>query len=197
MDQSDLVRLVIRALEATGIPYMITGSQASAYYGEPRFTRDIDIVADMNPGQVEAFITYFPSDEFYCDKDVIESEIKRRGQFNILHSASGLKIDIILTKITSFSKTEFARRNKGAIFSDQDTYFASPEDVIIKKLEYYKEGGSEKHLRDITGILKVSGDAVDRDYISNWAKRLELTEIWDAIQRRLCENHEDSGLCNW
>lgn len=185
MDQSELVRLVIKALEATGIPYMITGSQASAYYGEPRFTRDIDIVADIKPEQAKDLVTYFPASEFYCDQGTIEEEIRRRGQFNIIHTASGLKIDIILTKITSFSQKEFARRKRSKVFPDQDGYFASPEDVIIKKMEFYKEGGSEKHLRDITGILKISGESVDRGYITDWAKRLNLTEIWDAIQERL------------
>jgi len=185
MEQSELMRLVIQALETIKIPYMITGSHASAYYGEPRFTRDIDIVADMRPGQVEDFITYFPPDEFYCDKEMIETEINTHGQFNIIHTASGVKIDIILTKQTPFSQTEFARRNRRAVFPDQDAYFASAEDVIIKKMEYYREGGSEKHLRDITSILKISEDSVDRDYITDWAKRLDLTEIWDAIQERL------------
>ena len=187
MEQSKLMRLVIQALESTGIPYMITGSQASAYYGEPRFTRDIDIVPDTKPEQAEEFITFFPSNEFYCDKEMIEEEIERRGQFNIIHTASGLKIDIILTKTTPFSQTEFARRNRSAVFSDQDAFFTSPEDVIIKKMEYYKEGGSEKHLRDIAGILKISGEAVDKNYIANWSRQLGLTEIWDAIQRRLGE----------
>jgi hypothetical protein len=165
----------------------VTGSQASAYYGEPRFTRDIDIVADINLGQVEDLITYFPSNEFYCDKGMIEAEIRRRGQFNIIHSVSGLKIDIIVTKTTPFSQTEFARRNRSAIFPHQNTYFASAEDVIIKKMEFYKEGGSEKHLRDITGILKVSGEEIDRAYIDHWARQLGLIEIWDAIQKRLTE----------
>jgi len=187
MEQSELMRLVIQALETVGIPYMITGSQASAYYGEPRFTRDIDIVADINPGQVEDLITYFPSNEFYYDKEMIETEIKRRGQFNIIHTVSGLKVDIILTKTTPFSQTEFARRNRSAIFPDQDAYFASAEDVILKKMEYYREGGSEKHLRDITGILKVSGEEIDRTYIDQWARRLDLNEIWEAIQKRLRE----------
>ncbi len=130
---------------------MITGSQASAYYGEPRFTRDIHIVANIKPKQVEGFVSYFPPNEFS----------------------------------TPFSQTEFARRNRCEVFPDQDAYFASPEDVIIKKMEYYKEGGSEKHLRDITGILKVSGESVDRGYITDWAKRLDLSEIWNAILERL------------
>jgi len=166
---------------------MITGSQASAYYGEPRFTRDIDVVADINLGQVEDFIKYFPANEFYGDKEMIEAEIERRGQFNIIHAASGLKIDIILKKTTPFSQTEFARRNRSAVFPDQDAFFTSAEDVIIKKMEYYKEGGAEKHLRDVTGILKISGEIVDKNYIAEWARQLGLTEIWDAIQRRIGE----------
>lgn len=185
MEQSELMRLVVRALESLKIPYMITGSQASAYYGEPRFTRDIDIVADIKREQVDAFAAFFPPNEFYCDKDMINEEIKNRGQFNIIHAASGLKIDIILTKTTEFSRTEFSRRRRSAVFPDQEGSFASPEDVIIKKMEFYKEGGSEKHLRDITGILKVSGEQIDRDYISEWARRLGLTEIWEAVQRRV------------
>ncbi len=189
MDQSDLIRLVIQALETIGIPYMITGSQASAYYGEPRFTRDIDIVADINPGQIEDLISYFPPNEFYCDREMIKAEIKRRGQFNIIHLISGLKIDIILTKTSPFSQAEFARRKRSAIIPDQHTYFASLEDVVIKKMEFYKEGGAEKHLRDITGILKISGEMVDKDYITEWSRELGPTEVWEAIQSRLQEEN--------
>lgn len=187
MEQSELMRLVVRVFESLDIPYMITGSQASAYYGEPRFTRDIDIVAEIQEEQMNDFVKFFPANEFYCDKDMIKTEIKRRGQFNIIHAASGLKIDIILTKETPFSKAEFSRRRRSKVFSDQETNFATPEDVIIKKMDFYSQGGSEKHLRDIAGILKISGDAVDLTYISEWAQRLNLTDIWNAVQKRLNE----------
>lgn len=187
MGQSELMRLVVRTFESLDIPYMITGSHASAYYGEPRFTRDIDIVAEIQEGQVDDFVSFFPPNEYYCDKDIIKTEIKRHGQFNIIHTVSGLKVDVILRKETPFSRMEFSRRKRSKVFSDQEANFVAPEDVIIKKMAFYKEGGSEKHLRDITGILKISGDAVDRNYISEWAKRLELTDIWDAVQKRLNE----------
>lgn len=187
MEQSDLMRLIVQTLESLEIPYMITGSHASAYYGEPRFTRDIDIVAELKEGQVDAFVKFFPADEFYCDKDVIKAEIKRQGQFNIIQAASGLKIDIILIKATPFSKTEFSRKKREMLFVDREANFATPEDVIIKKMDFYKEGGSEKHLRDITGILKISGDIIDRSYISEWTQRLGLTDIWNAVQKRLTE----------
>ncbi len=187
MEQSELMRLMVQALESLNIPYMITGSHASAYYGEPRFTRDIDIVAELKEEQVDEFVKFFPADQFYCDKDMIKTEIKRRGQFNIIHSISGLKIDIILTKETPFSKTEFSRRKRSLVFPGQEASFASPEDVIIKKMDFYKEGGSEKHLRDITGILKISGDTIDRDYITQWADRLGIRDIWDAVVKRVKE----------
>ncbi|MFQ5714457.1 MAG: hypothetical protein ACE5GU_10550 [Candidatus Scalinduaceae bacterium] len=187
MEQSELMGLIIKAFESLKIPYMITGSQASAYYGEPRFTMDIDVVAEFKEEQVEDFVRFFPGEEFYCDMEMIKAEIKRRGQFNIIHSTSGLKIDIILTKASPFSKTEFSRRKKGSVSPEQEAYFASPEDVIIKKMDFYREGGSEKHLRDITGILKISGDIIDIDYITKWADILRLRDIWDAILRRIRE----------
>jgi len=86
MEQSELMGLIIRAFESLKIPYMITGSQASAYYGEPRFTRDIDVVTELKEEQIDDFSGFFPGEEFYCDKDMIKAEIKRRGQFNIIHS---------------------------------------------------------------------------------------------------------------
>lgn len=181
MEQSDLVKLIIQSLESMNIPYMITGSHASAYYGEPRFTRDIDIVADLKEEQVDDFAKFFPDTEFYCDKEMIKAKIKQHSQFNIIHASSGIKIDIILTKTTPFSEAEFSRRKKGLLFPDKEASFASPEDLIIKKMDFYKEGGSEKHLRDITGILKISGDIIDTDYISQWADRLALKDIWDAV----------------
>lgn len=185
MEQSDLMRLIIRTFKSLSIPYMITGSHASAYYGEPRFTRDIDIVAELHEKQVDDFVKFFPGNEFYCERDMIKTEIKRRGQFNIIHTASGLKIDIILTKKTPFSKTEFSRKKSNKIFPDQEASFASPEDVIIKKMDFYRQGGSEKHLRDITGILKISEDIIDTHYITQWADKLGLRDIWDAIVRRI------------
>ncbi len=109
------------------------------------------------------------------------------GQFNIIHSASGLKVDIIIKQNTPFDSSRFRRSRRIYPAESYQANFASPEDVIIKKMEYYKEGGSEKHLRDIAGILKISGEMVDKDYIAEWSRQLGLTEIWDAIQRRIGE----------
>ena len=156
-------------------------------YGEPRLTNDIDIVAMIELTHIQGMIEAFPLEEFYISEDMIRRAIDTCGQFNIIHPASGLKIDVIIGQGTPFDRSRFARIRR---ISPSETYqanFASPEDVIIKKMEYYREGGSEKHLRDITGILKISGHELDREYISKWAGDLGLREIWKAVQRRVDE----------
>jgi len=187
MEQYEFLKRVVQCLELLQIPYLVTGSVASIAYGEPRFTNDIDIVADIRQQQSEAFAKCFPEEEFYLDADSIREAILHRHQFNIIHPASGLKVDVIIYRGDAFDKSRFGRVKKIRPIEDTEVNFSAPEDVIIKKMEYYKEGGSEKHLRDITGILKVSGDMVDRDYISQWANQLGLIEIWEAIIRRLGE----------
>ena len=64
---------------------------------------------------------------------------------------------------------------------------STPEDVILNKLIYFQMGGSEKHLRDIGGILKVKTDAVDRIYITAWAAKLGVAEPWKLVQKRVDE----------
>lgn len=91
----------------------------------------------------------------------------------------------MVRKDTPFDRSRFARARLLRPAESYTAAFASAEDVIIKKMEYYREGGSEKHLRDITGMLKVSGGEIDEAYILEWPGRLELRAIWELIQQRL------------
>jgi hypothetical protein len=84
-----------------------------------------------------------------------------------------------------FDRSRFARVRRIGPDAQNEACFASPEDVIIKKMEYYREGRSEKHIRDILGILRVSAGRIDFEYISSWARQLGLDDIWTAICRRL------------
>ncbi len=187
MELFELLQKIVGVLEYLQIPYLVTGSVAAMAYGEPRLTNDIDIVAGIEEQHVAGFLKAFPIDEFYISEDMVREAIHHHGQFNILHPASGLKVDMIIKQNTPFDSSRFRRLQQIHPSESFKANFAAPEDVIIKKLEYYREGGSEKHLRDITGILKISGELVDRDYITGWALRLGLKEIWDAVQRRVDE----------
>jgi len=185
MELYELLQKVVETFERLDIPYLVTGSVASMAYGEPRLTNDIDIVAEIDERHIENLLAAFPPGEFYISDEMIRQAIHQHNQFNIIHPGSGLKVDVIIRQNTPFDQSRFSRIRRISPGESYQANFASPEDVIIKKMQYYREGGSEKHLRDITGILKISEKEIDRDYISQWAKRLGLTEIWHAVQSRL------------
>lgn len=185
MELTDLMILAAEVMDKLSIPYFITGSCASIAYGEPRLTNDIDIVAELQMKDVAALIEKFPMPEFYISEDAVREAIKLQKQFNIIHPTSGLKIDIIVKKKSVYVDSQFERRKKIALSKEKEIDFAAPEDVILMKMEYYRMGASEKHIRDITGMLKISKDIIDQKYISLWAKRLGLEDIWEAILKKI------------
>jgi len=185
MEQYDLLKHLVNAFESLGIQYFVTGSIASIFYGEPRFTNDIDVVADIREAHISGLLKLFPDDEFYISEDAVRDAIKHKHQFNIIHPASGLKIDVIISKKEAFDNSRFERIKRISPIEDTQVNFASPEDVIIMKMRYYKGGESEKHLRDITGMLKISDDIIDREYIEKWVEKFDLEDIWKAILERL------------
>lgn len=185
MEPSDLLRYVVERLERLGLPYFVTGSVVTVFYGEPRFTHDVDVVVALHPGTILRLCREFPSPEFYVSEAAAREAAVMHSQFNIIHPASGLKVDIIVPEDTPFNRSRFARAIRVSPAADYQASFASPEDTIIKKMEYYREGGSEKHLRDITGVLKVMGDRIDRAYLASWADQLGLNSIWQTILERM------------
>jgi hypothetical protein len=185
MDQNELLLSVVNCFEKLRIPYFVTGAIASIAYGEPRFTNDIDIVADMQLAHIHEFKSCFPENEFYLDVDSMREAIKQRSQFNIILPESGLKVDVIISKKDDFDQSRFARTKKLNVTETASAHFASPEDVIIKKLQYFKKGHSDKHLRDIASMLKISSELIDRSYISFWSKRLSVKEIWEELQKKI------------
>jgi len=182
MEQSELLRYVTTALEKLGLRYFVTGSVATIFFGEPRFTNDIDIVVDLPANRIPDLCMTFPSDDFYVSEETVRRAVSRKGQFNVIHPASGLKVDIMVPSEDAFNRSRFARVRRLRPAPDYDAVFASPEDVILKKLEYYREGRAEKHLRDITGILKISGEQIDLTYIDQWSARLGLMDIWQKVR---------------
>jgi len=188
LEQVDLLRRLIEVLERLDIRYMVVGSLASTAYGEPRMTQDIDVILDLRESQVRLLCDAFSSDAFYVSDHAAIEAVRRRGQFNIIHSTSGNKIDLMIVPAGPWGASEMSRRQRTRILPDLEGYCARPEDVILGKMEYYREGGSEKHLRDIAGILKVSRDLVDCQYVLLWAERLGLSEIWKTVLQRVGED---------
>jgi hypothetical protein len=185
MEQSELLQRVVEILERIGLRYFVTGSTVTIFFGEPRFTNDIDIVVDLPAAKIPELCAAFPGPEFYLSEESAQRAVSRRGQFNVIHPSSGLKVDIMVPADTAFNRSRFSRTRRVHPAPGFDASFSSAEDVILKKMEAYKEEGSEKHLRDISGVLKISGEPLDREYIASWADRLGLSEIWSEILKRV------------
>jgi hypothetical protein len=178
MEPFDLLRLLAGTLERLGIEYLVTGSMATIAYGEPRLTNDLDVVIALSIERVEEFCAAFPEDDFDLSRHAVREAELRRRTFNIMHFASGLKIDVILPKADDFEPSRRLRGKSLPVGPDWQARFASPEDVILRKLQYCQSGGSEKHLRGIAGVVKIQGPRIDLGYLAEWAARLGAAETW-------------------
>lgn len=163
---------------------MITGSVASIVYGEPRMTHDIDLVIELSQEDAQHFANAFPIKTFYCPPaDIIKVETGRRhrGHFNLIHHETGFKADIYLSGIDPLHEWALKKRRKIKLESEY-AWVAPVEYVILRKLEYYKEGKSGKHLRDIHGILTVSSDEIDFALLKKKVVTLGLSQEWQLAK---------------
>ena len=177
----DVLRRLTSALDLAGIAYMLTGSFASVYYGAPRTTQDIDLVIVADPAQLKAFIRGLPADEYYSDMDAALLAYTRRSLFNVIDMKTAWKIDMIFRKDRAFSRTEFSRRQRVEM-QGVSIFVASAEDVILAKLEWSKLAQSHRQVEDVSGILKIRYDSLDRPYLDTWIRQLGLANEWkDAL----------------
>lgn len=141
---------------------MVTGAVAAIAYGEPRMTNDVDVVVRLAPGEGRALAAVYPAAEYYVPPiEVIEQERQRRrqGHFNVIHHDTGLRADFYLIGDDPLHQWAWERRQTASIGGDA-IWFAPLEYVIIRKFEYFEHSGSDRHVRDIRGILRISGGDV-------------------------------------
>jgi hypothetical protein len=189
----ELMQMAASFFERRGIAYRIVGSMASMAYSEARFTNDIDILVDLSEDDAEQIETEFPAPEFYVSLSAIKSAIRDRRQFNIIHIPSGLKLDIIQRKDNEFGTLDITRGQRLKSDGFYDAWFASPENVILMKLRYFQEGGSDKHLRDVASILLIQDKHIDREYIEQWARKLSVEQEWQLVIQRINSNCENAA----
>ncbi len=161
---------------------MLTGSFASAYYGVPRSTQDIDFVISGTAPQLRKFVESLPPMQYYADKEAAAEAHQAESMFNVIDLQSGWKIDMIIRKSRAFSQEEF-RRRRSVNMQGTDLFVACAEDVILAKLEWAKRGQSQRHIEDAAGIVKLQGDSLDRTYLERWVHELNLVEQWNAAGR--------------
>ena len=187
MTAPDLLAVFLDRFNQSGVEYMVTGSVASTIYGEPRLTQDIDLVMRLKPADGRLLNAAFPTDAFYAPPvEVLEEEGRRPsgGHFNLLHLETGLRADCYLAGESALNRWGLEHR-RGTVVAGRTIWIAPPEYVIVFKLEFHRQGGSEKHLDDIARMLRVSGDRINESEIATWVRRMKLGGEWDRVQERV------------
>jgi hypothetical protein len=181
MSVSDLLQRITTALDQNNVAYMLTGSFASAYYGTPRSTQDIDVVVEASADQLRAFVNSLPVDQYYSDLDATLQAHRAESMFNVIDRSTGWKIDFIVRKSRPFSREEFRRRVRVNL-QGVSLFVASTEDIVIAKLEWSKLAQSQRQIDDVAAILRARRDTFDRSYIEKWITEFHLEEEWEKAR---------------
>jgi hypothetical protein len=182
MATEDLFRRLSSLMEHVGVSYMLTGSFASSVYGMNRGSADIDFVIAADEAAIRRVLNQLPENDFYSELHQALEACKRNSMFNVIDHVTGLKIDFIFLKSRKFSQEEF-RRRKQAIVWGVPLYIATPEDIVLSKLEWAKLGKSSRQIEDAAGILKVRTDELDISYIEKWVAELGLSSEWSRARQ--------------
>ncbi|HVG19754.1 MAG TPA: hypothetical protein VNI02_11945 [Blastocatellia bacterium] len=179
-DQIDTLLMVVTVFEKLGITYLIGGSYASSAHGLVRATRDVDLLAAIEQGQVSALAADLHP-EFYADPRAIKHAVLSRRHFNIIHIETAFKIDVFVAKAGGFDEKQLERRQAALLGGDtlRKAYVATPEDTILAKLEWYRRGNevSDQQWRDILGVVKVQSGKLDLEYLRHWARELAVSDL--------------------
>ena len=179
----DWISTFIEPLDRLGIVYMVTGSVAAMAYGEPRMTTDVDVVLRLAPGEAGPLLDCFPEADFYRPpEEVVRHESNRaaRGHFNVIQHASGMKAVFYPAGDDPLSAQAIERRRRLDV-GGTTIVLAPPEYVIVRKLEFHREGSSDKHLRDIASTL-ASGCPLDMAWLEAELETRGLTTAWARLR---------------
>ncbi|MEG5140457.1 MULTISPECIES: hypothetical protein [unclassified Microcoleus] len=178
-DHSHIARLLHPIFETLGISYYITGGVAASVYGDPRTTRDLDLVIELIRDNISQLVAALETAGFYCPPGSVEDIQQGRGMvLSVTHMTSVLNADIVLNSQTEFDHSKMARRRLEALDEAgvEQFWIASPEDIILAKLLWWQQSQSQKQWNDVLGILKVQAEHLERGYLTNWAQQLGLID---------------------
>lgn len=182
MSSLELLRVIVTALERTGVPFMLTGSMAAAAHGAGRATMDIDVVIEATADRLQALVDHLTSHGLYVSGAAARDALAQESMFNVIDEQTAWKVDLIIRKSRPFSESEFARRT-AIDFEGMRLWVATLEDLVVAKLEWAKLGESARQLEDVVSLLRAAGQTIDLDYVNGWVKELGVVEQWDAVRR--------------
>jgi hypothetical protein len=173
-EQLEFVKLIASRLDSVGIAYMMTGSMAMAIYSIPRMTRDIDLVVELEPDDVDKIFNLFSAD-CYIDRDNVRKAVNARSMFNIIHNEWVIKADFIIKKDAAYRKEEFFRKQK-IVIEDMTIFVVSVEDLILSKLVWGKESRSDLQIGDVRQMISTVSE-LDWEYMKKWSADLGIDQL--------------------
>lgn len=180
-DSIALAAILHEVFEQVQIHYYITGGVASSTFGDPRATRDLNVVLAVAPLQLEQLVIALEVHQFYVPgvEDVRSGRMKTLG---VTHQPTISRADLMMAGSEEFDLVKFKRRKLVEVIGAGAFYFASPEDVVLNKLHWRQQSQSDKQWRDVLGVLKVQGDTLDFDYLGEWSRQLGIeTDLFQAL----------------
>ena len=177
----DEISATLKLLEQAGIQYALTGSLASAAWGRPRATNDVDLVVDLRAADIGKLLNVFPGPVWYLDPKTIADALRTGGEFNAIHGATGTKVNFCTKTSRPMDASRLSRRRRAAV-GGTPCWVLSPEDTILAKLAWLRQAPSERQQADIAGIVAVQGENLDIEYLRHWAHQLGVR---DALEEAL------------
>lgn len=175
-EELEVLRDVVTRLERGGLDYMLTGSVALNCYAQPRMTRDIDLVVAFNADDA-ARIQDVLGPGYYVSGSAAREAAQHEGSFNAIHESTLIKVDFMVQKRGDFWREEFSRRIRLKL-ADFDLWVVSKEDLILSKLLWAQESGSERQLADVENLVATG---CDRGYLETWSVALNLTGMLTRV----------------
>jgi hypothetical protein len=181
------LQLVLTVLDKLGISYVLGGSLASSLWGVPRSTNDADVMVLPVPGREEQLVASFPPDFYLSLSAMREANLKSRS-FNIINTSTGFKTDVFVASGRKLDESAFRRKvtRKVPALGEATVNVLSAEDVVIYKLDWYRQGGetSERQWLDVAGVLQANLSDMDRNYLREGSKHLGIV---DLLNRAIAE----------
>ncbi len=175
---------VLDVFRQLDVAYHLGGSYASSIHGMPRQTHDVDLVAELDAQRIPALVQALEA-EFYVDEQAALRAVANRSSFNLVHLASGVKVDVFVKGESAFDDSEFERRIELQLdeSSRRRIFVKSAEDTILRKLHWYRLGGevSERQWSDARWIVSLQRDRLDLGYLRAWANRLEILDLLERL----------------
>lgn len=179
--------LVADIFEQLEVPYFVGGSLATAVHGVARSTMDVDIVADLSLDQATALVERL-GDLFYSDLTMIQTAIRGQSSFNVIHLATMFKVDVFVRGEQPFDRSQFRRRVRTILADETDraAFIASPEDNILAKLVWYRQGGevSDRQWQDVVNVIRIQSGLLDDEYLSLWAANLGVFDLLERVRQQ-------------